>query len=393
MSQLHTEPAQRTEYPVGRPTLVDPESFVFWLLAVTVAFSGLYLVQEITSAPGVVALPAIGWLSLVEWTIYAIGFLSFVYHHQLFVRRSPLITLAAFAWGGVVSTWFAARANAALGDIFTHLWSTSFHEKWGASIAAASNEELLKATGLLVLVLLPRVRIRSTLDGWFYGTMIGLGFQVVEDYIFTVQQSNSLTEAVGFVIRRGFYSGLWAHAVYTGIVGAGVGYLVSRRDRTRFVRVGVFVALFAIAWLFHFAWDLPGINDWFGDGTGAFFLVILFKGVPALATLLFVVRRARVHERTVWSSYVHASVDRELVSEQEIVDLLSRHTRRAACARAASTGGSAQRHRCKALQRAQLAYVQAAMEDGTDGQGPHGMADEIRSLKAELDATPSTTSV
>jgi len=33
------------------------------------------------------------------------------------VRRSPWITLVAFAWGGLVATHFAGEANSALNDL------------------------------------------------------------------------------------------------------------------------------------------------------------------------------------------------------------------------------------------------------------------------------------
>lgn len=90
---------------------------------------------------------------------------------------------------------------------------------------------MLKTLGVVVLVLLPLAGVRSTLDGCFYGMMIGLGFAVVEDYLYTNQYAGDLGTVANDVWTRGLVDGLWTHAVYTGIVGAGIGYLVSRRDR------------------------------------------------------------------------------------------------------------------------------------------------------------------
>lgn len=87
------------------------------------------------------------------------------------------------------------------------------------------NEESLKLLGVAALFLLPRARLVSALDGLFRGAVLGLGFLVVEDYIYTVQQSAGVGDVVGFLVSRGFVAGLFAHASYTAptarILGAG----------------------------------------------------------------------------------------------------------------------------------------------------------------------------
>ena len=144
--------------------------------------------------------------------------------------------------------WFAANANTALESIFTQVFSPEWNQRWGLAISAATNEESLKLLGVIVLVLLPLTCVRSTLDGLFYGMMVGLGFQVVEDYMYTVGQAFTLGDALNFLFTRGVVAGLFAHAVYTGITGAGLGYLISRRDKSMGMRILVAVAAFAAAW-------------------------------------------------------------------------------------------------------------------------------------------------
>ncbi len=364
--------------PLGRAHLIDTQSFVFWVFAVVVVYSGIHLFSSISHNQGVQAFPANNWLALVQWTLYGGVFLGVVYSHQLFVRRSAWVTVGALAWGGVAATWFASQANASLQDIFSHWFALDFNERWGVALSAATIEELLKTLGLVVLALLPLAKVRSTLDGWFYGMMIGLGFQVFEDYLYTVSQSGDLTQVFQFLIQRGFFTGLWAHAIYTGIVGVGVGYFVSRKDRSFLVRLGVAVGLFAVAWFFHFIWDAPLLNDWLGDSRGAFLATVLIKGLPALGIMLLVLRWGRNHERTVWAKFVRDHISRDLVSDADTEALLSRRSRRTAQKSAKKSGGHHAAEKQRQLQRAQLTYVQTVSEEGAQSLRAREAADLIR---------------
>jgi protease PrsW len=375
-----------TPSPSGRARLVDTQSFVFWVFAVVAAYSGIHLFSAITANPTVVALPAISWMSLVVWTLYGVAFAAFVYHHQLFVRRAASVTIGALLWGGVVATWFSAQGNAAMQDTFDQWFDLGFNDRWGVAISAATNEELLKTLGLVVLVLLPMTRLRNTLDGWFYGVMIGLGFQVVEDFIFTVNQSTTLDQVVSFFIQRGFFAGLWAHAVYSGIVGIGVGYFVSRKDRSLANRLGVVIGTFVITWLFHFLWDAQFMNDWLSDLPAPFLMTILMKGVPALVTMLLLLRWTREQERPVWVQLVKKTADPTLVSEAHAAALLSRRTRRAARKAARATGGRHAAHAEERLQRAQLSYVQCLSEEGPLSERATQAAQLVRDLRSPAPA-------
>jgi RsiW-degrading membrane proteinase PrsW (M82 family) len=377
--------------PTGVARLVDVHSFVFWVYAVVVCWCGIHLFSDIAGSPQVQVSPANSWMALVQWAIYALVFLAVVYHHQLFVRRSPWVTASAFVWGGLVATWFAARANEALQDIFTHWFGPGVNERWGTALSAATNEETLKALGLVTLALLPLALVRTTLDGWFYGMMIGLGFQVVEDYIFTVNQAADLTGVFAFLIQRGFISGLFAHAVYTGIAGLGVGFFVARTDRTLFVRVSVAVSLFLAAWTMHLLWDLPQLSEWLGSGSGALVGTVLIKGLPALAIMLVVLRWGRQHERVVWAAFVAEHIDPTAISTDEVEHLLSRRDRRAAARAVARTRGRASGQLQERLQWAQLRYVQHVREEGfaSDRAVTSRRAiDALRAALAEFDSVP-----
>lgn len=110
--------APAAQAPKGRPTIIDPKSFVFWVLAFVLVYGAIHTYSYVTIGGTAFEVNAsVAWLGLILWSLYAIAFLAFVYHHQLFVRRSPWITLVAFAWGGLVATHFAGEANSALNDL------------------------------------------------------------------------------------------------------------------------------------------------------------------------------------------------------------------------------------------------------------------------------------
>jgi hypothetical protein len=166
-----------------------------------------------------------------------------------------------------------------------------------------------------------------------------------------------------------------------------VGYLVSRRDRPWLTRIGVAVGLFAVAWFFHFLWDIPLLNDWIGDSMLSKVAVFLIKGVPALVTLLIIVRIGRNHERAVWSAFVDGTIDRSIVSDAEATALLDRKGRRAARKAVAQAKGRKAGRLQKHLQYAQLRYVQSVAEEGVGSNSAaeeQARVQELRGLIAAM---------
>ena len=142
---------------------------------------------------------------------------------------------AAFAWGGLAGHlgWRSRATRPSSG--WRRSWAAlDFAGRWGPALAAPPIEETLKILGVVLLVLIARDQFDSPLDGMVYGALVGLGFQVVEDFIYCI---NAIALAGGdgeigpvlgtFVVRA--LVGLWSHATYTAIAGYGVGYVASRR--------------------------------------------------------------------------------------------------------------------------------------------------------------------
>ena len=73
-------------------------------------------------------------------------------------------------------------------------------------------------------------------DGAVYGAFVGLGFQVVEDFIYAVNavgiagQGDRVGPVIVTFFLRGFLAGLWSHTLFSALAGAGIAYFVVRRQ-------------------------------------------------------------------------------------------------------------------------------------------------------------------
>jgi RsiW-degrading membrane proteinase PrsW (M82 family) len=200
---------------------------------------------------------------------------------------------AALAWGAVVATSLASVGNDALVSILFKVGGAQFTQDWGASIVGPTNEQVLKALGVVMVILIAKRQVNTVLDGIVYGAFVGLGFQVVEDLLYTLRGVSAATQAGAsgteqvweYFVVRGLASGLYSHAVYTAIVGAGIAYFVVRTDRSLQRRVTVAAALFAASWFLHFGWNSRWLNE-LSTGTEHYVIVGSIKGFPALVLLV-----------------------------------------------------------------------------------------------------------
>src|ERR687884_234709 len=203
--------------------------------------------------------PQAGTVTLLVWGLYALPLLAAILTVDYFEREPWWLVGFALAWGGLVATGLALSANAALQSILTTSGGLSFTAQWGAAIAGPTNEEVLKGLGVVVGTLLAGRRMRSPVDGFILGAVVGLGFQVVEDVVYTANvmfAGQDPWSALGqMFVLRGIMGGLWSHAVYTGLFGLGLGYALTRVRWPLGLRVLAAVAGFVAAWSLHFLWN------------------------------------------------------------------------------------------------------------------------------------------
>ena len=178
-------------------------------------------------------------------------------------RESPWLFASAFLWGGLIATTLALPVNTTI-LYFLGQWleaNTGLREMLGpeaalmigAPIAAPLVEETTKGLGLLLLFWLVRSEFDNVRDGFVYGALIGAGFNWFESALYVQQSFVQFGDApFGFQLgMRYAWFGLAGHAMFSGILGASLGF--ARATRVRWLAwiaplVGFALAVVAHAW-------------------------------------------------------------------------------------------------------------------------------------------------
>jgi RsiW-degrading membrane proteinase PrsW (M82 family) len=328
--------------------------------------------------------PLAGTVTLLVWGLYALPLLAAILTVDYFEREPwPLIAFA-LAWGGLVATGLALSANSAVQSILTTSQGLTFTTQWGAAIAGPTDEELLKGLGVVVCALLARRRMRSPVDGFILGAVVGLGFQVVEDIVYTANVmaagQDPWSAIAQMFVLRGIMGGLWSHAVYTGLFGLGLGYALTRPEWPWSRRVLAAVAGFAAAWSLHFLWNSPLLVD------STEWALVVVKGLPALLLLLALLARAQRADSAVFLPALAAVANPLVATDAEIAALADWRSRRRARAAARATGGRRAARAVRHLQRAQADLAVALATD--DRVGVARARGELEQARHELGQLP-----
>jgi RsiW-degrading membrane proteinase PrsW (M82 family) len=352
----------------------------------------LVTVPRVTSSivDVVTRFPTAGTVALLLWAAYAFPLIWLVNRFDFFEREPTMLLVMGLAWGGIIASSMAVLANQAVFSIFTSLFGEGFTQRWGAALAAPTTEELLKAIGIIAVILLALRGIRSAIDGFVVGAMVGIGFQVVENFVYTGNLLLATGDGVPplrtvfeVFLVRGIGAGLWSHAVYSGVVGLGLGYAFTRRDRPLGRRLAVAVTMLGIAWFMHFLWNLPPLVE----GTGP--LVSVGKGAIILALLAIVVLRNQRREAHIYTDYLEALQDPALASPDEIEQLRTYGSREAGVREAGRRGGEKVADAVRQLQRAQ-ADLSVALATGDVAAVTAGKRriEQVRVRRAEAELLP-----
>ena len=346
------------------PVLARP---AVWLMLATVGLGAWRLADILHAA--VVTYPAATVTAVGLFGLYAVPFLLLIGMIDYLDREPLILRVTALAWGGLVATTAAIAGGTAAANLMAKLGSPQLAADWGPALGSAAVEEILKALGVVAIMLVAPTALRSIVDGFVYGALVGLGFQVVENVVFAInavavaEGTDDVGPVAATFLLRGVLGGLWSHALFSAIAGAGVAYAVVGRHRSPAVRALVASVLVGSAWLFHFLWNSPWLADGFGYGAVGVGLALLIKGVPALAvgaTLIIVAER---READFYGAVLARLGDPRLASPDEIVALVSPVRRLAARQRARLRMGRAGGRAMRRLQRAQAQLASALAGD------------------------------
>ncbi|WP_430779745.1 PrsW family intramembrane metalloprotease [Actinoplanes sp. G11-F43] len=376
--------AVRPGAPRAVPYLRQP---AFWIVIVLLVVGAVRIAQIAALFFG--SFPLATLTAIVMFGLFAVPFWLLLAELDFLEREPAGLRVLAFAWGGLVATSVSIPGSTALDNLIAKLGSPDLAAEWGAALAGPTVEEIAKTLGVVAIVLIARTQVNSVLDGIVYGALVGLGFQIVENVVFAIGavQQAGLGDRVQPVITtflvRGFLAGIWSHTLFGALAGAGIGYLVVRRERSRRRRVAVAgLALFG-AWASHSLWNSPILRDSFGDSVPAVLAILLLKGLPPLLLVLYLVRRAHDREAAYYVGILATVRDPGLITESELRALGSGSRRGAARRHAAASAGREAKLAVRRLQRAQ-AGLAVELSRGSDGAG--ACADRVRRHRATLAA-------
>lgn len=343
--------------PAGTRQRWSLELPAFWVMVCLMAVGGWQLVRLIGDA--FAHFPIASALAAALFALYAIPFVIVARSIDFLEREPAGLVATAGVWGGVVATTTAIAGNGAVRDLLAKLVSPAFATAWGPAITAPVIEETLKTLGVVIVVLIARKQVNSVVDGAVYGAFVGLGFQVVEDFIYAVNAVGLADrgDTVGPVIvtffLRGFLAGLWSHTLFSALAGAGVAYFVVRRNRSTPRRLAVVAVAVLGAMAVHFVWNSPLLTDGFGYGAFGVLLALLVKGIPALLMIVLLVRAARGAEADFYLGALAVLADPNIATSKELAILRTGSKRAAARRYAYARSGRPGRTTVLALQRAQ----------------------------------------
>ncbi|WP_084562623.1 PrsW family intramembrane metalloprotease [Corynebacterium aquilae] len=190
----------------------------------------------------VLEVPDIGALSLLFVVAYVVVLYLVTFRFPGF---RPRYALYGWLWGALACMVLVTAG----GDAWARITSSLGWQPVAYSFAGAYPEEIAKGFGVVILLWLYG---RRPWEGMIYGMWVGLGFEVVENYLYGM--SGAL-----FDVDSDVHGVLWSwmlrtvagpglHVVFVGFVGLGIGeVLLGDKSKWFYVLFGVFG---------HFVWNL-----------------------------------------------------------------------------------------------------------------------------------------
>ncbi len=214
---------------VASPSLRAPGSVA---IAVTIAVAGALgavgLVRDL-SLPAAAAGGFWVAVTLLAWGLYGAVLALLVRGPLRQARVVASAVVLALVWGGLAALDIAARANTAVSTMAVNA-SGSGEASWTVWLVAPAVEETVKTLGIVLLALLPAARRFGPVAGLAVGALVGVSFQVVENVVYTLQAMLQGSSPAGALLTamvvRGVV-GVFSHVVFSGVIGAAIGWAVA----------------------------------------------------------------------------------------------------------------------------------------------------------------------
>lgn len=236
--------------------------WLYWLLLIpagVVAVGGLF----VSTPRGPEWLPSIG-LAVGLGVLECAVLLGLILWQRISRGTPKRLVLMALGWGGFVATMAAAL-------VLSPPW-LEVTEKLGLgdmkmSVAAALPEELVKGVGVWMMLWIGRSWWNRPWHGLVAGMLVGLGFEVQENVLYSVSLAilNPESDVLGVMTIFGMrvVMGLGLHVLLTGAVGYGIGKAMYEGEHyPRGRRWAVMLGWGLSSTVMHFLWNYTVPAEW-----------------------------------------------------------------------------------------------------------------------------------
>ncbi|MEG4576699.1 PrsW family intramembrane metalloprotease [Microcoleus sp. N3A4] len=254
--------------------------FILIVLAVLIAISTSSFIREFSGLPPVgLQIFFIALAGMILLTLITLAILWFLDRRE---PESRWLYSIALLWGALIATGLALPLNnyiltAISGFVKVHpdvqaVFGADAGLVLGAPIAGPLVEETTKGLGVLLLFWLLRAEFDDVRDGFIYGALVGIGFNLVEAPLYVLQgyvRTGDVPLYFQLADRFALF-GLAGHAMFTGLFGMGLG--LARQTTRRWLRCAAPLGGWLLGFSGHF------LNN--GIGLLVYLFVFLTTGKP-----------------------------------------------------------------------------------------------------------------
>ncbi len=266
--------------PLSRP---KNAAFAVIILVVLLLISTAALVRDyfVALSPASFQIFTISFLAALLVTLLPLAILWFLDRRE---PESRGLYLIAVLWGALIATGLALPINdfifksvsdfVAVHPDIKAILGEGAGKTLAVPIAGPLVEETTKGLGVLVLFWLLRSEFDNVRDGFIYGALVGIGFNLLEAPLYITngfRTSGDIPLYFQLADRFALF-GFAGHALYTGLFGMGLG--LARQTTRRWLRVAAPIGGWLLGFSGHF------LNNAIGLFLALFVYLLTGKPVP-----------------------------------------------------------------------------------------------------------------
>jgi RsiW-degrading membrane proteinase PrsW (M82 family) len=230
----------------------------------------------------------------------------------------------AFIWGALGATFFSLIANQLNTTISSLVCGQTFGNICMMVVSAPVFEELFKLLAIVIILLFLRTKFNSPIDGMVYAAAAGLGFKLVEDYVYIANAIAIAGPSGGFLqmILR-WVCGFIVHSLMTSFGGFSIGFATLTNDYLKkilYVTGGYLLSVGS-----HFLWNSSSLIF----SANLLLMCIVFPFYTLIyifLNILFYIRSVNV-ERNIMVEVLQDEINENLIDNNILNELINLNLR------------------------------------------------------------------